>query len=242
MKIRTDFVTNSSSSSYCVSFIVKTAANKELALNICPDIESDVYLKEDVESVVNNIKTCESVEELRDLLLNALDLYGADLFYDFEDVILDEYEDAYDMDNMQLLAAFAKIIKNDEDEEFEDYEDLLSDVKKTTSKFKRAMDKIEDMTDIKSVSVYEDFNVCGEFVPDAFANFLSHALPKNVNSKDAEAVRAAFAGKLPELKIDRIIDQIEGDSICQSFDADITTTVQIADGKVEKTYSFSSLD
>lgn len=57
------------------------------------------------------------------------------------------------MDNTQFLAAVSKIIKNDEDGDFEDYEDILSDVKKTTSKFKRSMDKIEDLNGIKSVSI-----------------------------------------------------------------------------------------
>lgn len=197
-----------------------------------------VPLKEDVDSVVNGIKACESVEELRDLLLNALDLNG--LFGEIEDVILDENE-ADNMDNMQFLAAASKIIKNDEDGGFEDYEDVLSDVEKTTSKFKRAMDKIEDLSSIKSVSIYEYFTGWGEFARDGVADFLNKSLPKDVDAEDAEAVRAAFEGKLPEVDIDCIIDQIEDDVICQ-FNADITTTVQIADGKVEKTYRFDSDD
>lgn len=245
MKIRTDFVTNSSSSSYCVSIIVKTSANKKLELDFYPEEEDGsnevmIPLKEDTDTVVAGIKACESVEELRDLLLNALDLNG--LFGEIEDVILDECEDeADDMGNTQFLAAVSKIIKNDEDGEFEDYEDVLSDVEKTTSKFKRAMDKIEDLSGIKSVSIFEYFTGWGEFARNGVADFLDKALPKDVDAEDAEAVRAAFEGKLPEVDIDCIVDQIEDDVICQ-FNADITTTIQIADGKVEKKYRFDSDD
>ena len=243
MKIRTDFVTNSSSSSYCVSLIVKTSANKKLELDFWPEDEDGsgevmVPLKEDADSVVSGIKACQSVEELRDLLLNALDLNG--LFGEIEDVILDEYEDEADeMDNTQFLAAVSKIIKNDEDGDFEDYEDILSDVKKTTSKFKRAMDKIEDLNGIKSVSICEYFTGWGEFARDGVADFLEQAVTKDVDVDDADAVRENFEGKLDEDAIESIVDQIENDSICQ-FSADITTTVLVADGTVEKKYSFEA--
>lgn len=243
MKIRTDFVTNSSSSNYCVSLGVKTAANKEIVLGFWPedlDYSGDVWvpLKEDADSVVSGIKACESVEELRDLLLNAL--YLLSLFGGIEDVIWHEYKgDAREIDNTQVLVAVSKIIKNDEAGDFEDVEDVLSDVKKTISNFKRALDKIEDLNSIESVWIYESFTGWGEFAGDGVDDFLKKAVAKDVDVDDVDAVREYFEGKLNEDEIESIIDHIENDSIC-TFLADITTTVFMADGKVEKEYSFEA--
>ncbi len=243
MKIRTDFVTNSSSSSYCVSLIVKTAADEKLELDFWPEDEDGscdvmVPLKEDTDSVVHDIKACGSVEELRDLLLNALDLN--EFFGEIEGVILDEYEDeAEDMDNTQFLAAVSEIIRNDEDGDFEEYENILSDVEKTASEFRSAMDKIEDLDGIKSVSIREYFTGWGEFARDGVADFLEMAVTKDVDVDDADAVREDLEGRLDKDAIESIADQIENDSISQ-FNADITTTVLMADGKVEKKYSFDA--
>jgi hypothetical protein len=46
-----------------------------------------------------------------------------------------------------------------------------------------------------------------------------------------------LSDKLPEKALDSITEQIKNDNIAQ-FDADIVTTVILADGKTEKTYRF----
>ena len=68
---------------------------------------------------------------------------------------------------------------------------------------------------------------------DGVDDFLGRDLPEDVDAGDVDAVRAVFEGKLTEEEIDSIVEQIKDDSICQ-FSADITTTVLIADGKLEK--------
>ena len=99
--------------------------------------------------------------------------------------------------------------------------------------------KIEDLNGIKSVSICEYFTGWGEFARDGVADFLEKAVAKDVDVDDVDAVRENFEGKLDEDAIESIVDQIENDSICQ-FSADITTTVLMADGKVEKKYSFEA--
>lgn len=101
------------------------------------------------------------------------------------------------------------------------------------------MDKIEDLNGIKSVSICEYFTGWGEFARDGVADFLEKAVAKDVDVDDVDAVRENFEGKLDEDAIESIVDQIENDSICQ-FSAGITTTVLMADGKVEKKYNFEA--
>lgn len=89
------------------------------------------------------------------------------------------------------------------------------------------------------IDVCEYFTGWGEFARDGVADFLEKAVAKDVDVDDVDAVRENFEGKLDEDAIESIVDQIENDSICQ-FSADITTTVLMADGKVEKKYSFEA--
>ncbi len=78
MKIRTDFVTNSSSSNYCVSFCVEMNNGKVIDLDPWPedaDVSEDIYcpIHTDVGELAEGIKGCSSVEALKQLLVSTVD-------------------------------------------------------------------------------------------------------------------------------------------------------------------------
>jgi hypothetical protein len=126
MKIRTDFVTNSSSSSYCVSFSVNTAENKEIRLDFKPDKDenTDFYLKTNMPVFLSQLRECTTVPQLRDYLLNAVRL--DDLFRDVNDSL---DVDTSKLDNRQYLELVAKTIAETENgENFSGWGEFAVDV------------------------------------------------------------------------------------------------------------------
>jgi hypothetical protein len=236
MKIRTDFVTNSSSSSYCVSFSVNTAENEEIRLDFKPDKDENtkLYLKTDMQVFLSELRECTTVPQLRDFLLNAVRL--DDLFFE---VIGSQNVDTSKLDNKQHLELVAKTIEETEDGEdwFADDCRTLKTITQKITNFSNSLDGLTALDAIQSVSICEDFSGWGEFAYDVFERFLSKTLTSYKDSQNPDAVRAALQPYLESDKIEFILEQLADYSI-GLCDASIVTTIQLLDGLQEKKYDF----
>ena len=247
MKIRSDFVTNSSSSSYCVSLSVKCKDGKEMGLDYWPEDEDGsgtiyVSLKEEkVDAVMEEIKGCSSVAELTDFLLNALDLH--DLFSEIED----ETEMEQDLSNDEYLTVISQALEADEDGYFDMYPDILEGVKKQNEDFQKAMAQVRTLDELESVTVHEYFTGWGEFARDGMDDFLNamnfyQEVPdeedlddEDFDDEDPDEMECDMS-MLTEDEMELIREHFENDSICQ-MDAHIDTTLTLSNGTIEKTCS-----
>ena len=235
MKIRTDFVTNSSSSSYCVSIGVNPAGQrKTLSLDLWPDgedLECDtcVFLRTNLEAFLDQIKACTSVDELKILLVDALD---------FSDRLID-WEVDVTGSNEEFLQTIAEISDDNYSEDDWQYK-YAKQVANSLKEFRQRLGEIADLSEIRSVTIKEYFTGWGEFARDGVDRFMARAIPDYLDWENEDAVKETLKDRFTESEIDAIINQVRNDSIGM-FDAYICTTIELSTGKVTKKYEFKDM-
>ena len=234
MKFRTDFVTNSSSSSYCVSIGVDPVGKKSISLDLWPDgedLECDtcVILRTNLEATLDQIKACTSVDELKILLVDALD---------FSDRLIG-WEVDVTGSNEEFLQTIAEISDDNYSEDDWQYR-YAKQVANSLNEFRQSLGEIADLSEIKSVTIKEYFTGCGEFAKDGVDSFMARAIPDYLDWDDEVSVKEALKDRFTESEIDAMIDQVRNDSICL-FHASIYTTIELTTGKVTKKYEFKDM-
>lgn len=246
MKIRTDFVTNSSSSSYCVSLGLQLKDKRNVWLRFYPKGEDgtgdvDICLNSNVNKFIKAFGDCKTIEEIKNLFVNSVDL--TDMFFDF-------CEDYKIKTTDQLL----KALKNfDPDSDYNvwggSYIDQIFD---EFSLFKSKMDRIKSKDEIKYLIIDELYRGWGEFAREGIRDYLCNILPKQfVGESDLtfygpyegdqlDEIGAFLKTILPEDDAEDLIDHIENDTVC-AFDATVDTIVDMTTGEIKKEYEFDKL-
>lgn len=136
MKFRTDFVTNSSSSSYIVSVSVKSSEGKIATLDWRPsafdsefsDDNKTISMASKIEDVADRINQCTSTEELKNLLL--VEMLNRNSLECIEDVIR-----GLDRDSPSFLADFKNKADSMEDPDDDPFYWLIPGVLKSIHEF-----------------------------------------------------------------------------------------------------------
>ncbi len=204
MKFRSDFVTNSSSSSYIASFLVHTTDGLAIPLNLCEN--DDGVDREDNalypwqhsrDHILKAIMNCKTVSELTDLLAEECER---------------GLHEAYVPDWFEYL-------KEDDPER---YESLMGIIKE----FRKQMSQFMSLDELDTVILKEKFYGWGEDATDNLVDFLDHLGVGTSYRWDEEALKE----KLGEETADLLLQAVELG--CGDTNGYINTTIKIADGSI----------
>ena len=163
MKIRTDFVTNSSSSSYAVELCFSSENGKSVKLYVDP---TDEYIGGGGEAVMKDWPLYpETIDELYQQVLESIYLEDAD-FDDLEDDISDI---APVENSLTAIFGFLDNLANNygfDDEKFEEYDlEYFRKVQKELETFLHTLKTtFSDISEIEHVEINQIHSAWGEFV------------------------------------------------------------------------------
>ena len=204
MKFRSDFITNSSSSSYIASFLVHTKSGIDIPLKLCENDEGvdreDNALypwQHSRDHILKAIMNCETVSELTELLAEESERGRHEAY------IPDWLED----------------LKEDNPDE---YERLMSTIKE----FKRKMSKYTSLDELDTVILEEEFYGWGEDATDNLVDFLDHLDVGTSYRWDEEALKEKVGEETAELLLQAV------ENGCGNTNGYINTTIKIADGSI----------
>lgn len=209
MKFRSDFVTNSSSSSYVVSFIVHSVDNTDIPMTLSKNQrnkereENASYpWKHSRNHILKAIMNCKTVGELTDLLV--------------EECEKGLYDRSWQGD-------WLKDLKEDNPAEYEEY---INKIQKRIKEFKRKMSKYTSLDELDTVILEEEFYGWGEDATDNLVDFLDHLDIGTSYRWDEEALKEKVGEETAELLLQAV------EHGCGNTNGYINTTIKIADGSI----------